>query len=193
MARLRIAFALVGVVLAAAASAMPLYFDRFKQLYQVPAGSVLERAQCKTCHSLETGPPSLNVFGARLQLLINRSAEGTPQGGVTQDTLIYVENQDTDGDGYTNLEEIIVGTLPGEALSHPKVHPTNLPKHHISKKWNQLLLEVTGGLLLLGVILVVGGKSKKNGLGKLGVGLWMLGVLAAIGTVVMYVLSDRHP
>jgi hypothetical protein len=67
---------------------------------------------CTTCHT-SVDPPAWNSFG--LALLSARGA-----GGFTEaiaEALRAVEDEDADGDGVTNLDEIRLGTLPGDARS----------------------------------------------------------------------------
>jgi len=191
---LRFAGLLFGIMLAAYAMSLPQFLDRFQDLYHPTKGSDLDKAQCKTCHDLDNGPPVRNVFGQRLESLINPSFEGTSRGGVSPDILIYVEKEDSDGDGYSNLEEIVAGTLPGDPKSHPSKHLTNLPHHQMSRHWNLLYIELSGALLGIGVLLAVVGKTgKQQSLEKAALGAVALGVLASVGTLLSWFLSNRHP
>ena len=67
---------------------------------------------CETCHT-STDPATWNPFGAQL-------APHT-QGQVFEDALFgalqSVEELDADADGVSNLEEIVLGTKPGDARS----------------------------------------------------------------------------
>src|SRR5690606_5898955 len=72
------------------------------------AGSV----DCSFCH---TSAPSLAPFG--------RCIKDELQGPLVQDlasTLASLEGGDCDGDGFSNLKEILFGTYPGDAKSKPK-------------------------------------------------------------------------
>jgi hypothetical protein len=192
--KLKLAFALFALILAAAGAAKPSFLDRFRALYNPSKTSSLFKAECKTCHDLDNGPPFRNVFGQRLEGLIGPDSDGTPNGGLTNDDLIFVENEDSDGDGYSNLEEIVSGTRPGDPVSHPKSHPTNLPKHVMSRKFKPLHFEVTGGLFLLSVLFGVAAKAAKNAyMGKIAVGSGALGILATVGTLVAWFFSNLHP
>ena len=192
--KLRVLVGICTFGLMAACNARPLFLDRFNELYKPASGSILSKAECKACHDLEDGPPVLNPYGMRVQELIDRRYEGPPRGGVTHDIMVFVEKEDSDGDGYSNLEEIVSGTLPGDPKSHPSQHPTNLPKHEISRKFEPLHVNVSAGLLLLGVLLGGGGKAaKKAYMKKLGLGAWILGSLATLATGGAWFLSNRHP
>ena len=67
---------------------------------------------CTHCH---TAPPELNLYGAavfealEVDDLVYEDDLGT--------ALVNVEGLDSDGDGLTNLEEILLGTRPGDGAS----------------------------------------------------------------------------
>lgn len=190
----RLAIVACALAVAPLALAKPSFWDRFVAFYQPAKGSALEQATCKTCHNLETGPPLRNAYGKRVEKLINHANDGTLNGGVTTDVMIFVEKEDTDGDGFTNLEEIVSGNLPGDPDSKPASHPTNLPKHEMTRKFQPLHVRVTGCLLLAGTILIGAGKAaKKASFSKVGLGVGILGIIALAGTMAAWFLSNRHP
>lgn len=95
-------FALTGPDTASATNAQ---LNAFTGAYPATAGTSL--ANCSTCH---TTVPQLNPYGAALRSAgFNFSA---------------IENADSDGDGFTNLEEIRALTLPGNAGSAPAPAPS---------------------------------------------------------------------
>lgn len=68
---------------------------------------------CTFCH---TSPPILNPYGAAYKAAgRNPAAFG------------LIENADSDGDGFTNLQEIMALTFPGDPNDHPAAPPTNTP------------------------------------------------------------------
>lgn len=73
------------------------------------AGQVIT---CTTCH-VSADPPSWNAFG--LALLVARG-EGEFADAIPE-ALRAIEYEDADGDGVTNLDEILLGTRPGDARS----------------------------------------------------------------------------
>ncbi|HYB97689.1 MAG TPA: hypothetical protein VEC57_01005 [Candidatus Limnocylindrales bacterium] len=90
---------------AGVAQARPTYFDNFKAHYGVAEASNLDT--CGVCHFRFTGSGARNSFGTSVeqQLYLGKS--------VVQ-SLTDVENADSDGDGFTNAQEIIdYMTLPG--------------------------------------------------------------------------------
>jgi hypothetical protein len=79
-----------------------------------------QRPACTQCH---IAPPQRNVFGASLEPHL---APGAPRplsdgdfAAALPAALKAVEAQDADGDGVSNLEEILRGTLPADPTSVP--------------------------------------------------------------------------
>ena len=68
---------------------------------------------CMFCH---VAPPDLNVFGLAVHDALPGEIEDT-----LPDALSLVENLDSDGDGSSNLEEILLGTRPGDPNSHTSI------------------------------------------------------------------------
>ncbi len=104
-----------------AAWAKPIAPDVFCQVYS-ESGFCLDdqKPACSFCHD---GPPVRNIFGAALEaaLLPGQSrplsdslfASGLPSA------LVALEGDDTDGDGFSNYDEIVSGTLPADSASVP--------------------------------------------------------------------------
>lgn len=69
---------------------------------------------CEYCHtSTVTGSPAWNPFG--IEILVAGYMPPFESGVV--DVLPLTEDLDSDGDGITNIEEILAGTLPGDSSS----------------------------------------------------------------------------
>lgn len=103
---------LVTALSATSARARPEGPRVFCETYpEVPecAGQVIT---CTTCH-VSADPPSWNAFG--LALLAARG-EGEFADAIPE-ALRAIEYEDADGDGVTNLDEILLGTRPGDARS----------------------------------------------------------------------------
>lgn len=78
---------------------------------------------CMQCHS---APPFLNAYGEGVQLALYSDPSFTDPALYDEHlpaALAAVEGEDSDGDGLTNLEEILLGTLPGDASSHYAERP----------------------------------------------------------------------
>jgi hypothetical protein len=97
--------AALSVLSASPAAARPNYFSTFTGIYGLVPGDDLY--SCGVCHRTWTGTGARNPFGIAVeqQLYI---------GKTITDSILAVEPDDTDGDGFTNVDEITVHqTLPG--------------------------------------------------------------------------------
>ena len=65
---------------------------------------------CTQCH---TAPPELNAYGSDVAGALPGAYEDT-----LDEALVAVEGVDSDGDGLSNLEELVLGTRAGDASSH---------------------------------------------------------------------------
>ncbi len=109
-----------ALVLAQPLSAMPPGPATFCEVYPDAPACAAGEVGCTTCHE---ATPSLNVFGEDIQAaLLPEEERPLSEESYTQhlpDALTAVEDLDSDGDGYTNLEEIEGGSSPSEASSVP--------------------------------------------------------------------------
>jgi uncharacterized membrane protein len=96
----------LGLSLCVAAHATPDFLKEFKVVYP---GS---NATCKTCH---TEPPKRNDFGKA----VGAALDETGEQALTKKLLETIEKKDSDGDGFSNIDEINAGTLPGDPKSKP--------------------------------------------------------------------------
>ena len=94
----------------------------FCEVYPEAPDCVGGLVTCETCHT-STDPVGWNQFGAYLSARI--SGAGTDFESGLRDALLASEDEDTDGDGVSNLEEIILGTNPGnpDSLWMPPAAP----------------------------------------------------------------------
>jgi hypothetical protein len=65
---------------------------------------------CNVCHK---SVPSTNPYGTDLV------KKGATANNIPAATFVAIEGLDSDGDGFTNIEEINAGTFPGNRASHP--------------------------------------------------------------------------
>lgn len=106
------------VFVASSATALPVGPRTFCAVYpEAPAcgGAV---PSCMHCH---TAPPEMNFYGDAVMTSLFEDASYTDVEGYEEHlpaALASIEGDDSDGDGLTNLEEILLGTLPGDATSH---------------------------------------------------------------------------
>jgi uncharacterized membrane protein len=172
--RLLSAFLLFAV--AGAVEAKPPFLITFNDYYKPDPSSALGQAKCGICH---TQPPTRNAYGKDLKKLVDASSDGN----LTVDMLKQVESLDSDGDGYTNADEIIAGFLPGDPASHPSGSPgkatsvpaASTPSSSIipSNGFHPIFIHFPIALFLFGVFLEFVGIRKKNS--ALGVGaVWNL-------------------
>ena len=91
------------------AQAIPDFWVRWKEHYKTTA---FDKASCFVCHSSpKGGSANLNPYGKALL----KTGLGSP------DVFAQIENRDSDGDGFPNIDEIRAGTLPGDTKSFPTV------------------------------------------------------------------------
>lgn len=110
--------AIIGIILASNLSgARPPFLKILKDTYAIKAGSDVDKAACLNCH---TQVPQRNAYGKAIQAELDRQNADN----LTPEILKSVEKADSDGDGYTNLEELKAGFNPGDPLSHPTAHET---------------------------------------------------------------------
>ena len=120
--RLRRAFILAILLCAAALSeAKPPFLDLFLATYKPDPTSPLGLAKCGICH---TTAPKKNAYGKDVKKLLDASNNGK----LTVEILRQLEPIDSDGDKWSNGEEIAAGFLPGDANSHPSGAPSKAAK-----------------------------------------------------------------
>ncbi|MFZ4509172.1 MAG: DUF2231 domain-containing protein [Fimbriimonas sp.] len=150
--RLRFALPVAGLLFAASlAQATPKNLEIFRATYGIKDGSPL--ATCITCHA---GPPMRNSFGKAVEGALDRANTSI----LTADLLKSLDNEDSDGDGTPNLEEIQAGTLPGDANSNTKAKDAGkTPEKGIADllwpthSWHPLFVHFPIALFLFGTFL----------------------------------------
>ncbi len=107
---------LVSALAAASADARPTGPSRFCAVYPESSTCAGRGTTCTLCHT-STSPqaPDWNAYGIHV---LGSLTAPFDEPGALEDALHAVEADDDDGDGLTNLEEIILGTLPGDATSY---------------------------------------------------------------------------
>jgi uncharacterized membrane protein len=114
---LKFILVLMAIASASVSQAKPEFLRVFNTVYNPSPSSALGMAKCGICH-VSSGPPMRNPYGKDLKSALNNSKDGQ----FTAEILQQVEKLDSDGDGYTNIEEISQGFLPGDPASHPSAH-----------------------------------------------------------------------
>ena len=95
-----------------AAHAVSSYLSPFRTAYPAAVGTKLD--SCTLCH---TSAPSLNAYGSAYRT--NPNFQG-------------IQGADSDGDGFTNLQEIQALTFPGNAADKPVIPPPDTAAPTIS-------------------------------------------------------------
>jgi hypothetical protein len=89
--------------------AAPADLSSFVTKYPVALGTLMQ--QCALCHT--NSIPALNPYGAAYKA-----------AGRSVAAFAAIENLDSDGDGFTNIQEINALTFPGDPSSHPALAAT---------------------------------------------------------------------
>jgi len=94
------------------AESKPEYLSAFNSRYKT-SGSHLDT--CSTCHaSSSPSADNLNPYGKDL--------------GAANHDFGAIEPKDSDGDGFSNIDEIKAGTFPGDPNENPNKKPEAPPK-----------------------------------------------------------------
>ncbi len=102
------------------AHALPVGPSTFCAQYPTAASCRSSAPDCGYCHTI---PPTRNAYGAALAgaLLPGTARPLAPEAFAAGlgAALVAIESADTDGDGASNLEEILLGTIPADRGSYP--------------------------------------------------------------------------
>ncbi|MEW6476679.1 MAG: hypothetical protein AB1679_30840 [Actinomycetota bacterium] len=99
-------------VLVSPAQSTPEYMSQFNAKYNT-RGSKLD--SCMTCHTSQAGgAENINPYGADF--------------GKNNHDFGAVEGLDSDGDGFSNIDEIKAETFPGDQNDNPNTKPKEQPK-----------------------------------------------------------------
>jgi len=100
---------LLLLLAAPTAEARPEATQLFCETYADAPACINDVTTCTQCHDT-SGPPNFNPYGADLSGALDR---GQAFEAALPAALADVEGLDSDGDGASNLEEILVGSWPG--------------------------------------------------------------------------------
>jgi hypothetical protein len=117
--------------------------ERIRKHYELDK----RNGQCNLCHEIkpkeEPSRKNLNPYGKALAAdptmkpLLGKDGEFkfTPADlDIVEKAAVKIDDQDSDGDGFTNKEELDLGTLPGDPKSMPtKAEITKYRKDHPPK------------------------------------------------------------
>lgn len=111
----------IGMV-TANAMATPDQMMAFRTALHLKESSRLFKAECMVCH---TSPPEHNAFGRDVKAALKASGQQL----ITLQLIKDMGSKDSDGDGWSNEEEIKQDFLPGDAKSHPAGMPPGQDGH----------------------------------------------------------------
>jgi len=101
--------------------AKPLGSVEFCSVYADAPACTGGSVDCTTCHTV---PPARNLYGAQVGLGYEAELMRplTDEVFVNQlpDALSAIEGEDADGDGYSNLDELMAGSSPSDAADVPR-------------------------------------------------------------------------
>jgi hypothetical protein len=104
---------MASVLLSTPARAKPAFLNHLRQTYGLG-----DAAKCTICHDVKRGEKpgkkNLGAFGKDYQSALQKRGKDN-LNAVLKD----IADMDSDGDGATNIEEIRLGTLPGDSSSVP--------------------------------------------------------------------------
>jgi len=132
------------VVMAGPSFAQKKFLERIRKHYQLDA----RNGKCTLCHEVkpqeDPGRKNLNKYGKAIQSdpdmkpLLGKDDEykfTDKELEIFEKIIVKLEDQDSDGDGATNKEELELGTNPGDATSVPdKIKLDKYRKDHPKKE-----------------------------------------------------------
>src|SRR5262245_660033 len=113
--------AAIGVAYAFPANAKPIGPSIFCERYPNAPSCLAGMPACTMCH--EGSPPNRNLYGKTVEAGLlpgaPRPLSDADYAAHLPEALAAAESMDADQDGFTNLDEITAGTLPGDDRSKP--------------------------------------------------------------------------
>ena len=132
---------LVSLALSGTALAKPNAPLVFCEIYPEAPTCLAGTPACTTCHA--SSPPERNLFGRAVEAAL---LPGTMRPLSDADfmrglpaALAAEPDDDADADGYTNCDEILAGTQPGDALSLPDVRNSITDDCLLFAEWDDLI------------------------------------------------------
>lgn len=111
--------AVAAMLASSGAHAKPTAPALFCETYADASACAGRGVTCTTCHtSTSPASPDWNEYGYQIVDAVLGGGLDMEAAGVLDGVLRDIENDDPDGDGASSLEEILLGTLPGDPTSH---------------------------------------------------------------------------
>jgi uncharacterized membrane protein len=124
------------------AQAFPQFLTVVKTTYSVKTGGAIDLKHCGVCHVDSAGGGAVNPYGKEVKTFLKSAASNT----LSAELLHSLDAKDSDGDGFTNLDEFKADTLPGDATSHPDKKP-DLPTKSVKSEGEISPFDVKTALL----------------------------------------------
>jgi hypothetical protein len=106
----------VGAIVQQSAQARPLHGIQMLYQYNLRSDPLARRTSCQYCHSERNGGEGWNTFGS----LVRQKFLGAADRKLNYALYMALSsNQDSDGDGFTDAQEVFSKTLPGSSQSKP--------------------------------------------------------------------------
>lgn len=127
--------------LGALAHARPNYKAALATFLGKPLPKKLE--DCRTCHApaasedpAQVNARTLNVFGQRLRKVLPELRAAKKRAGISN-RMEAIADEDTDGDGASNLLELVAGRFPGDPADTPSAEERERAQHAIAASRTQ--------------------------------------------------------
>ncbi len=102
------------------AAAFPQFLTIVKTTYSVKSGGGIDAKRCAVCHADPGGGGALNPYGTSVKTFLKTAGTQT----LSPKLLHSIDETDSDGDGFANIDEFKSDMLPGDPTSHPSKKPT---------------------------------------------------------------------
>ena len=163
------------------ASATPDILKKFKEIYNK------HNTTCQMCH---INPPKRNAYGRALKAAIDKAKVSD----VTKEVFQSIEKDDSDGDGFSNGDEIRADTMPGDPASKPTAaaKPVTAASNDLVPKHTFHPAIVHFPIALLAIAALLEFFSKRKGdefFHKASVINLAIGLICAAGAIVTGVLA----
>ncbi|MFW7378004.1 MAG: hypothetical protein ACOH5I_04275 [Oligoflexus sp.] len=104
--------------------AIPQNISLYCNHYPNSPKCIKNSVSCTTCHAI---PPSMNPYGEDLKTALNANDEFDKSAAsfarFLPDAFMQIEALDSDGDKFSNLDEIMAGSEPGQTIDTPDLPP----------------------------------------------------------------------
>jgi hypothetical protein len=113
----------VGAAVQQSAQARPLHSIQMLYQFNLRNDKTARTAACMYCHIERNGGDGWNGFGKLVREKFLGEAERKLNSALY---MALNANQDSDGDGYTDTQEVYAKTLPGSSQSKPSARPADI-------------------------------------------------------------------